>query len=610
MTHWRATMLSLLLALPVLASAAELRWPGRSFQMVANEKRLPDFLRELVASQGTTVVIDPKVEGVISGRFAIGTGGGDAARKVLDDICANYGLTWYFDGSMLFIELASDARDELITINADSAQRIQAVLQRMRIGDKRFPLQVSQAEGQVFVSGPRRYVEAVRQVIRSVDTRASQRDRSEVRLYPLKYAWAADFEIKRASGRGTLVPGVVSVLRSLFDPGSGGGRGGMSSNSGGSAVAMSRASGSRSARQISGPAGVTPRIEVPGGLGVDDGDAQSPSPVSSRNDLPQFQVDSRMNAVLIRDVPERMAEYTRLIESMDTRPRLVEIEVTIMDISNDSLDRLGVDWRAHGSRVDFQTGNGAAPALTWNGVATAAGQTGATAPVGALFTAAIGSEMRDFLLARVSALASKGEANFVARPKVLTLDNTEASLENKSEFFVRVQGFQDSSLYTVVAGTDVRVTPLIIDDASGRGVMLNINIGDDSLSADMVDNLPIVRRRSVVTQALVSEGKSVLLAGYSSEERVNGSSGVPVLSSIPLLGNLFKYSEKKRNSVERFYMLTPRFVAPDPVAGTGVKLVPGEATPPAASPPASAPGPEGAAAPARRSLRYNQRARP
>ena len=85
-----------------------------------------------------------------------------------------------------------------------------------------------------------------------------------------------------------------------------------------------------------------------------------------------------MNAVLVRDLPERMAEYARLIQGMDTRPRLIEIEVTIMDIGNDSLDRLGVDWRAHGSRIDLQKGNGGVSPLTWNSAATVGGQTGAT----------------------------------------------------------------------------------------------------------------------------------------------------------------------------------------------------------------------------------------
>lgn len=50
--------------------SAELKWPGRPFQIVASEKPLPDLLRELAASHGTTAVIDPKITGTIGGEFS------------------------------------------------------------------------------------------------------------------------------------------------------------------------------------------------------------------------------------------------------------------------------------------------------------------------------------------------------------------------------------------------------------------------------------------------------------------------------------------------------------------------------------------------------------
>lgn len=179
-----------------------------------------------------------------------------------------------------------------------------------------------------------------------------------------------------------------------------------------------------------------------------------------------------------------------------------------------------------------------------------------------MFTASIGNELRNYLLARVHTLTKTGDANFIARPKVLTLDNNEAVLENLNELHIRVDGFQDAALFNITAGTAVRVTPLIIDESTGRGVMLSIDIEDGDLSEITVDDIPIVRRRTVNTQALVTEGASLLIAGYSSEENTNGVTGVPVLSDIPVVGNLFKYTEKRRVKLERFYMLTPRMVVP------------------------------------------------
>lgn len=548
--HTSLRLLFLCLALLLAsapAAAAELQWRGRPFQIVASDKQLPDFLRELAASQGTTAVVDPKVGGVISGKFS------GAAKQILDSVCATYGLTWYYDGSFLYIDLASEARSEVMSITPGNANRIAQTIVALKISDSRYPLSISENEGSVFVSGPKRYVEMVRQAVKLADQRAAMADTSEIRLFPLKYAWAADFKINR-SGRETTVPGVATVLRSLYNR-----NGGFQAGASGSGVnAPFRVGPSRQIRLRSGETLTAPKVELPS-FNADD---PSLGGVSSSDDLPQFHADTRMNAVLVRDVPERMAQYARIIESMDVRPRLIEIELTIMDISSDTLESLGIDWRAHGRHADLQIGRGTGVPLTWNNGTTEGGQTGSTPPAGGVFTASIGNELRNYLLARVHALTKTGDANFIARPKVLTLDNNEAVLENLNELHIRVDGFQDAALFNITAGTAVRVTPLIIDESTGRGVMLSIDIEDGDLSEITVDDIPIVRRRTVNTQALVTEGASLLIAGYSSEENTNGVTGVPVLSDIPVVGNLFKYTEKRRVKLERFYMLTPRMVVP------------------------------------------------
>jgi type III secretion protein C len=548
---WQLFGLALLLAY-VPTYAADLAWGGRPFQIVANEKPLPDFFRELAASQGTTAVIDPKVNGTISGKFS------GAAQNILSNVCASNGLTWYFDGSLLHIEPANEAKSEIFPIASASASRIAETLARLKISDSRYPITISEKEGTVFASGPKRYMEMVRNAIKMVDQRAAQADTAEIRLFPLKYAWAADFNIVR-SGKETSIPGVATVLRNLY------GRGGKAP--GGSSLASNMPFRMGPSRQLTFQSGETinaPKVEM---MGTAPDSEMGASP--SSNDIPQFQADTRMNAVLVRDIPARMPQYERLIQSMDVRPRLIEIEATIMDISTDTLDSLGIDWRAHGSRADFQFGQGDRTPLTWQNANTESGQTGSTTPAGGILTVSIGHELRNYLLARVNALTKKGDANFVARPKVLTLDNTQAVLENLNEFFVRVEGFQDAGLFSVTTGTAVRVTPLLIEEKVGRGVMLSIDILDGSLSAESVDQIPIVRRRTINTQALVDEGTSLLIAGYSSEERTNATSGIPVLSNIPILGNLFKFTEKKQVNMERFYMLTPRLVVPAALNNSG-----------------------------------------
>ncbi|MES2250304.1 MAG: type III secretion system outer membrane ring subunit SctC [Pseudomonadota bacterium] len=566
-----------LLAAHQHSQAAELRWHNRPFQIVANEKPLPDFLRELASSQNVTAVIDPKVAGVISGKFA------GPALGILNSVCSVNGLTWYFDGAFLFVDLAADAKSEVLPIAGENAGRIAETLVRLHISDERYPLSISERDASVYVTGPRRYVEMVRQAVKLADQKSAMAEGAEIRLFPLKYAWAADFRINR-SGKDTVIPGVANVLRSLYgrstgnaSSGSSGGRG----MSGGMSLGPNRQIKLRSGETINAP-----KVEIAGaGGGGSDGATLGGMSSIVGGELPQFQADTRMNAVLVRDMPDKMAQYARLIESMDVRPRLVEIEVTIMDISSDTLSSLGIDWRLHGRHADFQTGRGDRGQLTWGGTGSEAGQIGSfdgtgnpLTPLGGMLTAAIGNSARNYLLARVTALATNGNANFVARPKVMTLDNTEAVLENLSEFYVRVDGFQDAGLFSITAGTAVRVTPLVIDEKASRGVMMSIDIVDGDLSPMSVDKIPIVRRRTVNTQALVEEGSSLLIAGYSSEEKTNAVTGVPLLKDIPGVGGLFRSTEKKQANMERFYLLTPRLVVPGATAN-----VPSLPLPPPAS---------------------------
>ena len=251
-----AWMLLALLACSVASHAAELPWRERAFQTVANDKPLADFLRDLAASQGTTAVIDPKVGGTISGKFSA------PPLNLLNSIAATNGLSWYYDGAFLFIDPSSEARSEVLSITPGNASRLFDTLARLKILDRRFPFMISDRDGTVHVTGPRRYIEMVRQAVRLVDQASGRRDVAEIRLFPLKYAWAGDFKVTR-SGREVAIPGVANTLRSLY------GREGNASRAGTASVVGRRpytqlaAGADRQLRLSSGDTVNAPRIELP-----------------------------------------------------------------------------------------------------------------------------------------------------------------------------------------------------------------------------------------------------------------------------------------------------------------------------------------------------------
>ena len=575
-------------ATTAVAQAADLHWRNRPFSLVAEGKKVGDFIRELAASQGVTAVVDPKVEGTINGKFSGSPAG------TLNTVCATYGLTWYYDGSLIYVDRADDAQTQVFPIPKGSGPELTQILRVMQITDQRFPLMISDKENTVYVSGPKRYVELVRQAIASIADPARGADRAEIRAFPLKYAWAGDVEINR-SGKPVSIPGIATMLRRLL------GAPNMAAGSAGSSGsnAMRLTGPTRQVKLSSGDSINVPRIEIPlaGGQDSSYGAPAMATASSTPSDLPRIEADAGINAVLIRDVPEHMAQYERLIASLDAKPRLVEINLTIIDISTDSLDSLGVDWRLHTTHGDFQYGNANNPPLTFNVGSTEAGQTGSTTPLGLALTASIGGSLRNYLLARINALTQSGNAQLQAKPKVLALDNTEAILENLIHFYVPVSGFQDASLYGITTGTSVKVTPLIVSEAGQMSVMMSIDIDDGNLTNDQVSQLPVVQERSIVTKAMIEEGKSLLIAGFNSDSLNNTKSGIPLLSDVPFIGNLFKYTNKTGQHMERFYLLTPRILTTASTSPAEVPAVsiPG-VSPPVPSPAAPA-APAGAAVP-------------
>jgi len=262
---------------------------------------------------------------------------------------------------------------------------------------------------------------------------------------------------------------------------------------------------------------------------------------------------------------------------------LLEIEATVIDISRDKSEQLGIDWRLHGQRADVVsspnglagTGQGRpennANDLLYNIPARSAG----TGLVGTLL---FGSERTNFL-ARLNALTQRGDAKLISKPRVLTINNTEAVLQSTQDFYVRVAGRDHVELFDVSLGLTLRVTPTLIEDADGARVKLNIRIEDGNTnSGHQVDQIPIVNRNAISTQAVVGDGHSLLIGGYTTEEEVRTSSGVPVLSEMPGLRWLFGQKGTTTKRMERVFMITPRLVKPEEVNGKSSALAPASGT--------------------------------
>jgi type III secretion protein C len=283
--------------------------------------------------------------------------------------------------------------------------------------------------------------------------------------------------------------------------------------------------------------------------------AAAPRPVNLQQArAPSLQADSRLNALIVQDVPERLPVYEKLIAMLDVPTALIEIEALIIDINAQRLEELGIAWGGRSGGVAFGFGN-PSTALASGALSLVSGGKTVT-------PATVSVDTGNYLVARIRALESKGDAQIQSRPSILTVDNVGALIDLSETFYIRTAGERVATVTPVTVGTTLRVTPRVVEQGAGQGrvVKLVVDIEDGAIQDRTVDTLPTVRRSVVNTQALVNEDATLLIGGYRTDQKVSNNERVPVLGAIPLLGALFNTRTADVQQRERLFMIRPRIV--------------------------------------------------
>ncbi len=526
-------------------------------KLTAREQPIGAFLQDLFGQIGLPVSVHASVTGVVNANFNA------PAHKVLRDISSAFGLVTYYDGVVVHAFAASDVTRRVLALAPRVAQRVVRSADEMWLTDARNTVRSTQ-DGSLVVAGTPRFIEQVEELVQvALKAQAAQHPLG-VKVFYLRYAWAQDVTVT-FGGRQLVVPGVASILRSLFTS---------SSQSHARVVAQDRLLRStRPGLRGKGLAGagddlgrlgipdVGDRYTRPGEAPADgtNGDttaqqapkANAPMSSSASWDQVRIEADQRLNAIIIRDVPERMAHYEQLIASLDVEPQSLEIEATIIDINTDRLRELGINWRwnNNGNAALFGRGDASDLRLRGNADVIPSGRGG--------FVSMVLGDNATFI-ARINALEAEGAARIVSRPQVLTLSNVEAIFDTSSTFYVRVAGSYEADLFDVSVGTSLRVTPHVFKDDGQARIKLLVTVEDGNLSTQAVDEIPIVERSTINTQALINAGESLLIGGMVREATSEADDKVPLLGDIPVLGSLFTSRSDRTQRVERMFLISPR----------------------------------------------------
>ncbi|TAK39673.1 MAG: type II secretion system protein GspD [Lysobacteraceae bacterium] len=276
------------------------------------------------------------------------------------------------------------------------------------------------------------------------------------------------------------------------------------------------------------------------------------------------------NTLLVRSTGQAWRSIRDVIERLDVMPLQVHIEAQVAEVQLTGDLRYGVNWFFE-QAVDtpLEEGGAGLPSALgrgiWGDIAGSIRPAGATNP--GLAWTFLGRNAA----AVISALDEVTDVRLLQSPSVLVRNNVEATLNVGTRIPIQSVSFYpggDGSTYSQVqyldTGVILKVRPRVTRDG-----MVFLDLVQEVSSPGAVPsscassaancNVPINTRR-LKTEAAIQSGDTVLLAGLISEGTDKGSSGVPGLSRLPLIGSLFGSQHQGSNRSEVIILLTPQIV--------------------------------------------------
>ena len=285
-------------------------------------------------------------------------------------------------------------------------------------------------------------------------------------------------------------------------------------------------------------------FSLPGGVGVTQSEVR-------------VIADKDTNSLLIVATPGDYDVIETALRKLDVIRRQVLVEVTLAEVLLTDELSFGIDWFLKGRNGTSGTMNtlGALPATP----------TGIVPPFtgGLQLINMTGNDIRAVL----QTFGNDNRAKILASPQVMVLDNEKAEIKVGDRISVQTQTQTGVSTGTGVlnsyqyleTGILLAVTPRI---NSGGLVTLEVNQEVSEVGQTPTGNPnPDIATRSAKTSVVVASGESIALGGLIRETKQYGSSGIPLLSKIPLIGAAFGTQTFTRRRTELVLVITPKIVS-------------------------------------------------
>jgi len=310
--------------------------------------------------------------------------------------------------------------------------------------------------------------------------------------------------------------------------------------------------------------------------------AQLEAMLSKRGSL---AFDERTNSLIVRDIDRNLSQIRQLVRALDTRTPQVHIEARIVEANSSFSRSLGIQW---GGNLNFSPATGAPTGLFFpNSVGMSGGGTastvtsagaGGTGGQGTNFTTvpnyvvdlpaasqsgSIGLSLGSIsnmvnLDARLTAGESNGTGKIISAPSITTVTNRPAVIRDGARIPYQTASLRGTNVQFVEAVLLLEVTPQITADGT---IFLDVQVTKNRPDfGAAINNLPTIQIKEARTTVMVANGDTAVIGGvYSYEESINRQF-VPGLGKIPVLGWLFKTTNKREARRELLVFITPTIV--------------------------------------------------
>jgi type IV pilus assembly protein PilQ len=269
--------------------------------------------------------------------------------------------------------------------------------------------------------------------------------------------------------------------------------------------------------------------------------------------------DTRTSTLIIKDIPSVIAEATALVKAIDTQTPQVMIEAKIVEANLDFSREFGSVWGlgADPSKMPdnwLYTPTSGPDAFSLNPIT--ANPTGLMNLTGWILDDTFNLDLQ------LQAAEVNGDGKVISSPRVVTLDNSKASIEQGVSIPFQTFENGDAQLEFVDAVLKLDVTPHI---TANKSIIMKIavtrNAPDDSVFT--LTGSPAISKNQVKTETLVKDGQTLVLGGIYVIDKAERQSRVPYLHKIPLLGAMFRNDEISDSRKELLIFVTPRIVVPE-----------------------------------------------